>query len=287
MMSALPSYAPVATSSSINENSRPRRHDLLWRDLVPLTTWEKALECSLSLPWLFLSCFAYDRLSHTGSLAWFVIGCTGSFFFFLTGLRQSHNAQHRCLGIGRRGHDGMLFLLSVLMLASMHAVRVTHLHHHHHCLHDEDFEAAHSNEPWWKVVLLGPLFVWRLHLFAWHEGDASCRRWILAELLAVAGVVTATQWGLGGDWLRWHVSAMIVGECCTAFFAVWIVHHGCEADGQIARTQRGWLRNFLSYSMFYHLEHHLYPAVPTCHLPRLAERLDRQAPHYRHMQVIG
>jgi beta-carotene hydroxylase len=38
--------------------------------------------------------------------------------------------------------------------------------------------------------------------------------------------------------------------------------------------------------MFYHLEHHLWPAVPTCHLPRLAERLDAVAPGVRERQVI-
>ncbi len=72
----------------------------------------------------------------------------------------------------------------------------------------------------------------------------------------------------------------------TGFFAVWIVHRGCDPYHQIARTQRGWLKNVVSYSMFYHLEHHLFPAVPTCHLPRLAERLDRVAPEYRRAQVI-
>jgi fatty acid desaturase len=30
--------------------------------------------------------------------------------------------------------------------------------------------------------------------------------------------------------------------------------------------------------MFFHLEHHLFPRVPTCHLPVLAERLDQAMP---------
>ena len=57
-------------------------------------------------------------------------------------------------------------------------------------------------------------------------------------------------------------AAMVFGECLTGFFAVWIVHRGCHADGQIARTQRGWLKNIVSYSMFFHLEHHLFVFVP-------------------------
>jgi len=33
--------------------------------------------------------------------------------------------------------------------------------------------------------------------------------------------------------------------------------------------------------MFYHVEHHLFPTVPTCRLPVLAERLDTVAPELK------
>jgi fatty acid desaturase len=32
--------------------------------------------------------------------------------------------------------------------------------------------------------------------------------------------------------------------------------------------------NFLTFGMFYHAEHHLFPAVPTRHLGELAARID-------------
>jgi len=54
---------------------------------------------------------------------------------------------------------------------------------------------------------------------------------------------------------------------------------------RIARTQRGWLKNVMSYDMFHHVEHHLFPAVPTCHLPELSNRLDRVAPEYKDLMV--
>lgn len=85
--------------------------------------------------------------------------------------------------------------------------------------------------------------------------------------------------------LKWHLAAMIVGESFTAFFAVWTVHHGCEEHHHIARTQRGWMKNVVSYSMFFHLEHHLFPAVPTPHLPALARRLDAAVPNFSQRQV--
>jgi fatty acid desaturase len=38
--------------------------------------------------------------------------------------------------------------------------------------------------------------------------------------------------------------------------------------------------------MFFHLEHHLFPKVPTSHLPRLADRLDSAAPELPAYQVF-
>jgi fatty acid desaturase len=38
--------------------------------------------------------------------------------------------------------------------------------------------------------------------------------------------------------------------------------------------------------MFYHLEHHLFPAVPTSHLPELARRLDAVAPALNSKRVF-
>lgn len=252
---------------------------VVWRDLVPLTRPERVWELTLPLPWLASSLAAY----HAG---WWWLGVPASFMFFLTGLRLSHNAQHHALGIGRGGHNAVLLALSGLMLASMHAVQVTHLHHHRHCLHDEDIEAAHVKRRWWRALLMGPLFPLRLHAAALRLASARRRWWVRGEialvcLVALAGVLLPTPAAL-----RWHLAAMAAGECFTGFFAVWIVHRGCDAQGQIARTQRGWLKNLVSYSMFYHLEHHLFPAVPTCHLPRLARRLDAVAPQYRETQVV-
>lgn len=38
--------------------------------------------------------------------------------------------------------------------------------------------------------------------------------------------------------------------------------------------------------MFFHAKHHLFPAVPTCHLAELAARLDAAAPELRWPHVM-
>lgn len=71
---------------------------------------------------------------------------------------------------------------------------------------------------------------------------------------------------------------MIGGEFLMAFFAVWTVHHDTTDSPELARTQRSRWKNAITFSMFYHLEHHLFPAVPTIKLPELAKRIDSALP---------
>lgn len=259
-----------------------------WRDLVKLSRGQKLHELTLSLPWLIGSLWAYG----TG---WIPVGLACSFMFFLTGLRQSHNAQHGNIGIGRGGHDALMAVLSALMFTAMHAIQVTHLHHHRHCMSDDDIEAATARMPWWRALLIGPVQIVRLHTAAWRLGKPRQRRWIAAETgaaltLALAIVVLPEVTSLPEfltHALRWHLAAMLVGECMTGFFAVWTVHHDCVESQPAGRTlRRPWL-NRITYHMFLHAEHHLYPAVPTTHLSELARRIDATGATIAERTVLG
>lgn len=252
-----------------------------WQDLRRLRRREIVHELTISAPWLLGSWWLAARGLWLPAL-----GC--SFMFFLTGLRQVHNAYHMALGLGRGATEWVMFVLSVVMLGSMHAVQVNHLRHHRHCLRSDDVEAMSARLPAWRALLVGPWFPLRLHHKALQVATPRQRRWIAAELGANGAAILLVFMLLPWDWLRYHVLAMAAGQCLTAFFAVWTVHHGCDADGTgpIARTIRGRLRGFVSYDMFYHLEHHLFPAVPTRKLALLAQRLDRAAPQIASRRVF-
>jgi fatty acid desaturase len=256
----------------------PERPAVEWRDLTRLTTAQKIHEVLLSVPWLV----AAITLFHVG---WILPGMLAAFFFFLTGLRQAHGAQHYALGIGRRAQDWMLVMLSVVMVSSLHALQATHMHHHRHPLEPNDVEASTAQMSWWMALLAGPVFIVRLHVIGFYLANHRQRAWISAEATAVGCWLTAVSlWAPDG--LRWFAAAMVAGECLTGFFAVWTVHHDCDAERQLARTQRGAWKNFVSCGMFYHLEHHLFPAVPTPRLPELAARLDRVMPQAASEQVF-
>jgi fatty acid desaturase len=259
--------------------SRTQLPAVQWRDLVELSPLEKVWELSLCWPWLGLSIWCYAH-------GWWGCGALASFYLFLTGLRQSHNAQHYALGVEQWLQDAVLALLSIVMLASMHAVQVTHLHHHRHCLEPEDIEGATARMSWWRTLLTGPLFPLRLHWAAWRMGSANKRGWIAFELTGIAGWCGLVWFVLDLPALKWHTAAMLLGECCTGFFAVWSVHHDSDDAQRAGRTQRGPWINALTYSMFLHAEHHLFPAVPTTHLPELARRLDRVSPQIQLHRVV-
>lgn len=230
------------------------------------------------MPWLLAALVLLQ-------IGWVPLGGVAAFFFFLTGLRQAHGAQHYSLGIKRGLQDGLLTVLSVLMLASLHALQATHMHHHRHTLEESDIEAATSRMPGWKAILAGPWFIVRLHIEGYRLSKRTKRRWIIAEAWLIAAWLAAVlTWGPSG--FRWFLAMMALGECLTGFFAVWTVHHGCDPEHQFARTQRGWWKNLVSYEMFYHVEHHLFPAVPTPRLPELAARLDAALPELSKRQVF-
>jgi fatty acid desaturase len=237
-----------------------------WRDLTPMMPRDGVVECLHPLPWLLGSfAFAQTRL--------WVPAIVCSFMFFLTALRLNHEAIHHNLGFGPKGHRLVLHLLSALMLGSNHAVAANHLHHHKHVMQPDDLEGKAGRMNGLKVLLYGPIFPIEMHIAAWTRGGLAFRRRMVIDAALNAAMFLlfiVSGWTV----LGYHLAVVTIAQCLTAFFAVWITHHGCEKTNLIARTQRGWLVNLLSYNMFFHLEHHLFPGVPVKRLGVLAKRLD-------------
>lgn len=242
-----------------------------WQDLIPQSPKDVVTELSLSLPWLLASLFfAYQ--------AWYPLALFCSYMFFLTGLRQVHNAFHFALGITQSWTHWVMFVLSIMMLGSMHAVQINHLRHHQHCMQDEDIEAKSAKMKWWQALLFGPIFPLMLHKKAFEVGSRRQKKWMIAELVGNVFFIILVFAVLDISIFKYHVCAMLVGQCMTAFFAVWTVHHDTEDHIYMARTVRNELKRVVTYNMFYHVEHHLFPAVPTRNLHILAQRLDQHAP---------
>jgi fatty acid desaturase len=241
-----------------------------WRDLVPMRVADGIVECLHPLPWLAASW----TLAAQG---WWPLALPCSFMFFLTALRLNHEAIHRHLGFGARGHRLVMHALSALMLGSNNAVAFNHLRHHAHNGTPEDLEGKAGRMSGWRVLAYGPWFPVEMHVAAWRTGGPALRRRMGVDLAANAAVIAAAI-ALGSPVLLYHLAAVAAAQSLTAFFAVWITHHDTEHDGLGARTQRSRLINLVTYNMFFHLEHHLFPAVPVKRLGLLAKRLDVEVP---------
>lgn len=240
-----------------------------WKDLTTLSLKETFIENSLNIPWLAASLFfAY--------MHWYLLALPCSFLFFLTGLRQVHNGFHYTLGTSKSVTEFTIIINSILMMTAMHAVKHNHMRHHKYCLQEADVEGHCAKMSALQALLYGPIYIYRQHAEALRNGNKNAVRYIIAEMLLAISFGLAV-FALRIGFLQYHVIIMCIGECCTAFFAVWTVHHGCDEE-TLARTLSNRWKNRFTYNMFYHLEHHLFPKVPTIKLPELSKRLKEELP---------
>jgi len=238
-----------------------------WRDLVAYKPWEIAKELSLPLPWFVLEIWASAN-------QYYLLALIASAYFFLACLRVSHNAFHYAIGLSRPITNGVMLILSIFMMTSMRATQYTHLQHHRHCLKEGDVEGHIAKLPFFDMLFHAPLFTIKLHLAALKNAKASQRFWVKVEILLniVWMLLVWLWWDI--DALKIHTLIMLFSHAISPIFTVWSVHHDCEDTEHDSRTLRTPWLSLLAYNMLYHLEHHNYPAVPTCHLPELARRLD-------------
>lgn len=258
---------------------REMRRNIQWRDLMLKGPCESTQELLISFPWLLLSLFlAYQGL--------YIVALVGSFMFFMTGLRQVHDIFHNALGLKRWGNFIALFILSCLMLGSMHSVKVNHLRHHRYCLQEEDIEGRCANMKWWQVLFLfGPIYPFLHHYNALKVCSRQDKAFIIFELLANCAVLGAVFFILESTVLHYHYIVMMIAQMFSVFFAVWAGHHDAQDHPFQARTIRNPLKSNLTYQLFYHAEHHQFPAVPTRNLPQLAKRIDAYLPELEKRMV--
>lgn len=245
-----------------------RESGVEWRDLVVLTRREILVELTLPLPWLLAAIMA----GNAGKGGWLVLA---TLVMFMMGLRITHNAFHRNLGISRSAGDLVMFALSALLGGAMHAIEYTHLSHHRDCLAEDDIEGHIAHLGFLSAVVHSPIYPLQIHWLALRNGSLRQKRWIAIELAAVV-LLHASIWLGDNSVFKLMALSLYFANASAPLVGIWAVHRGCETGQFRARTSRSILLNALTVSLFNHLEHHLYPAVPTCHLPTLARRLDAQ-----------
>jgi beta-carotene hydroxylase len=220
-------------------------------------------------PFLCTLSFAVAATSGLGALTPLIV-----FALFVAIVTSAHDAVHGSLGLTRRQTDFVLFALGALVLESGHAYRATHLRHHavFPGPDDPEGEPAHHSALW--AVCAGPTFLVRLWRWAFRRGRD--RGWLLAEATWALAVPIAALLALPlSRWPALYVALVVVGSWVYPLLTAHLPHRDFGATPLTqTHTLRGRIIPALFLELTYHLEHHLYPGVPTHRLAELSRRLE-------------
>jgi beta-carotene hydroxylase len=243
--------------------------DDLGTDLLATTPWQR--RWTLARPWVGVAAFV-----AVAWLGWWWVAPVVVFGIFVAVVTATHDVVHRALGLTERRTDVWLFLLGLALLESGHAYQMTHRQHHRLFPSPEDPEGYPANLGLLGAVLYGPVFLVRLWCWSFRRADRRSRCWLVAEastpVLAVGGGIAV--WS-STPYLLFYAGMAIVGSWVYPLLTVYLPHHDYGDDPLTqTRTLRGRVIPAIFLELTYHLEHHLYPRVPSHHLPELARRLE-------------
>jgi beta-carotene hydroxylase len=249
----------------------PPSLETLGEDLLITTARQRWLSLARPFGWIGI----YAAAAAAG---WWWLTPLSVFMVFVAVVTVTHDVVHNTLGLSRKGTEWALFLLGALLLESGHSYRASHHQHHRVFPGPDDPEGDPARLTLRGAILTGPLFLPRLGLWAFRRsrGQAGHRRWLIVEAAVPFLVLTC---GL----LSWRTSPGILCYAVMVITGSWVyplltVHLPHKDYGATPLTQTRTLRGRIIPTLFleltYHLEHHLYPQVPSHNLARLAQGLD-------------
>jgi beta-carotene hydroxylase len=238
-----------------------------------LVTTRSQRRIALARP--FLGVAAYALAAHAG-LWWLTPFLV--FLIFVAVVTVTHDVVHGSLGLSRRQTEWALFALGAVLLESGHAYRATHLRHHSVFPGPDDPEGDPARSSLLKAILWGPLFLPRLWCWAYARSKpgGTQRRWLVAEAAWALAAPVVGLWLLPSTPAPLvYVALAVVGSWVYPLLTVHLPHrHYGDTPLSQTHTLRGRIIPALFLELTYHLEHHLYPEVPSHNLPALSWRLD-------------
>jgi beta-carotene hydroxylase len=226
---------------------------------------------SLMLPILWIALYFLFATWRWWPLAVACLVCLS----FVTYGSISHDLVHRSLGLHKWINDFFLTLIELLALRSGHAYRMAHLHHHALFPHDDDIEGAAARMSLTRTLMEGVIFQFKIWWWAVRRSHKD-RRLILLEGLGSLSLIglSVALYPVTPIFLV-YVVLMIMGSWIIPLITSYVPHDP-GGDNELLQTRlfRGKVASLIAIEHLYHLEHHLYPAVPHHHWARLAKRLD-------------
>jgi fatty acid desaturase len=203
----------------------------------------------------------------------------------------SHEGHHHLLFRGAAANHAANVALCVPLLHAPSAYRVLHELHHRYLggPGDPDEYRNYTGDPrlrWtlqWIRLTIGTLvYMPLIPAVAWRRANAIERRRIALEYGGMTVIWIAVFRLVPLDVLLqvWLIPGVVVGYISAvralAQHALTDAHDPLLASRSV-RSNR--LVSFLLLNENYHLEHHLFPEVPSYNLPRLRQALQARLPH--------
>ena len=202
----------------------------------------------------------------------------------------SHEGHHRLLFRNRRVNDIATFLLCAPLLHGATAYRVLHEQHHWHLGgpgDPDDYRNYTRNRRsiWalhWARLLFGTWFYLELiPIVGWRRASAADRPRIAIEyaLLLPAWAAVLMTWPLDVLLQAWLLPGVLV--CYFSAIRALAQHALTTREDPFAASRSvrsGPIVSFLLLNENYHLEHHLFPEVPSYNLPALRRLIAPRLP---------
>jgi beta-carotene hydroxylase len=226
---------------------------------------------SLALPFLWIGLYFLFTTRQWWPAAVFCLVCLS----FVTYGSISHDLVHANLGLPKRMNGFLLSLIELLALRSGHAYRMAHLHHHALYPHDDDIEGAAARMSLLRTLFEGVIFQFKIWWWAVRQQHRD-RTLVILEGIGVFALIamSVAVYRVTPVFLV-YVVLMIMGSWIIPLVTSYVPHDPDGANELLqTRLFRGKVASWVAVEHLYHLEHHLYPAVPHHHWPALAKRLD-------------
>jgi fatty acid desaturase len=219
------------------------------------------------------------------AVGWFLIACSVNALPILM-----HDACHSLLSKNSTLNRWLGFIAGVPGLVSVSAYRSIHLAHHGHTRTEadpDDIENSITNSipavlVYYVVMFVGIyIYLFTVPIVGYQKANAGLRRKVAVEYSIMALIYGAVFFLVPFEAVLqlWLIPLLIAGQLSNVRG---LAEHGMTTSGNEFIDTRTVISNpfvrFMMCNLNFHLEHHLFPAVPWYNLPKLHRLLVESYP---------
>ncbi|MBW4511705.1 MAG: fatty acid desaturase [Scytonematopsis contorta HA4267-MV1] len=229
----------------------------------------------LETPWCYLACLPFYLLAAAS----------------LHGISLfTHEGVHGVLSKKFHWNRALSIMCALPVLQNFSAYKVLHLKHHKHLglEGDPDYYNNYTKWSWllflmhWGRLIIGyPVYITMIPILGFRQGDSTDKIWITIEVALLALLIISVILSpISNEFLLhgWLIPMLFINTMVN--IRGMTQHTLLENEWDLIKGTRTIISNpvtrFFMCNENYHLEHHLYPAVPWYNLPRLHKELKEE-----------